>query len=348
MNAVEFSDLIAAFGAYCLEVAPKLEEQQVYVGLQSVEKLGIPLITGVRDEKQYAIPFTRSILQKGRQLNFNPVANAVDFIPRKWKMRAWQVDLQFDRTSFDENFLQHYKSASRNIQSSNSLVQYCMALLMKRLKEDLELAIWQGVYNNAPAAANVAEPLEVVDGFLELIRLAILSGEITAPIVTGPITSLNAIDSYNAVWKGLDNKIKMRPSRTYSSIANVIKFVENYVNLNGDNNVVIKYIFDKWIASNGNISEIGQLPPIPLPLSGGLNVIQGVWGMGNSNRLICKSEVNNSGLMAVGMGDEKDVMGLNTQEFDRKLKMLIDGSISCQFGAFEIDGETYISVNDQL
>ncbi len=348
ITAVEFAGINAAFGQFALEIASELNEQQTYVSLQSVEELGINLVTGIRDEMQYAIPFTNSILQKGKQTSFNPVENVVDFIPRTWKMRPWEVNLSFDRRGFDQTFLQHYKSPSRSIEASDSLNEFCLTLLMQQLKEDMETAIWQGVYNPAPAALNVAEPLEVMNGFLELIRLAIISGDITAPVVTGAITVANAIDSFQNVYLGLSPKLQLQPSLLYASIGNVMKFMQNYTALNGENSVVIKYMFEQWLSETKKGNFAAKVPAIPLPLSGGTCIIQPVWGMGDSDRLICATQTKNGGLMSVGMGDEKDLMGFSVDKDHRNLDIMMDGAIACQIGLFELKNEVYISVNDQL
>lgn len=356
MNAVEFAQLIAEFGDLCLEVNESLVQHQLYATMQSIEQLKIQLVTGIRDEKQVAMPFTKSILQKPSN-TFNPVGGAVDFVPRKWKLRAWAVDLQFKLREFNETFLMHYKSASRDIRESMDLAQYMLRMLLMQLKEDIEMAIWQGEYDPAAAAANVAEPLEVVDGFLKLITDAIAAGDIAAPVVTGAITNVNAVTAFEDMYLALGNKNKARLSYTYASYENVIKFISNYIALNGANNSIIAYVFEKWLKNQSNASATAVrgfemqsgdfLPMIPLPISGGSNMIVPVWGMGNSNRLIIESR-HNGGVMQVGMGSENDLLNLNSAIDipNRAFNVVMDGSIATQIACFDINGETYLTAND--
>lgn len=341
-NTVNFANLAANFGAYCLEVAPTLDQWQLYQSLQSIESLGIRLVTGIRDRMQFAIPYSKSVLQQGGGV-FNPTNNAIDFVALEWQMRGWRVNTSFDETSFDATFLQHYKSASRSADSSIALVEFMLAMVIKKLKEDLEIAIWQGVYDPVKVA-NAAAPLKVLNGFLKLVADAI-AAVTTVPIVTGAITNVNAVTAFTDMWKGLTDKTISLPSVTYASPRNVIKFVENYTAIGGENNLVINFVMQEWLKANGNIDNL-KLPAIPLPVSGGLNMIVPVWGMGNSSRLITTSRIN-GGMMAVGMGDENDLARLKTDNDHYNVDTMIDGSVSCNMGAFSIDGEQYTRVNDQ-
>jgi hypothetical protein len=355
VDSVKLATLAAEFEDLCLEVAESLMQHQIYSGMQSIEQIGIQLVTGIRDEKQVAIPFTNSVLQKPSS-TFNPVTDAIDFIPRKWKMRPWAVDLMFKLRDFNATFLQHYKSASRQIQESLDLTEFMLRMILKQLTEDLELAIWQGEYDPAAAAANLAEPLKVVDGFLKLTTDAIAAGDIV-PVVTGAITSANAVDAFKAMYYGLTNKTKGTVSFTYASYTNVLAYIENYTQNNSANNIITSYIFQEWLSNqkNRNAQDLRNfelqtgnfLPMIPLPESAGNNFIVPVWGMGDTNRLIIESR-HNGGVMKVGMGDENDTVNLDSflDKPDRSLKVIMDGSIACQIACFEINSEVYYTAND--
>ena len=344
-NVVNFNTLSSNYGAYCLTVAETLTEAQLFKDLDSIKSLGIKLVTGIKDEHQYAIPFVKDVLQQGKGV-YDGTNQAIDFVALKWKMRKARVNFSFIEDEFDGTFLQHYKSASVASGSNIALAQYFLAMIIKKMKENLEKTIWQGVYN-AAKTPGVAEPLKVVDGFLKLIADAILAGpSVTTPIITGAITNVNAITVFSDMWKGLTEKTKTIPSFTYASPNNVIKFVENYIALGGENTPVINYVMQKWVQANGDMNKM-TLPAIPLAISGGLNMITPVWGLSNSNRLITTSRAN-GGMMAVGMGDEGDLAKLKTDIDHYNIDTMIDFSVSCNMGAFSVDGEKYTVVNDQV
>jgi hypothetical protein len=342
-NVIKFSTLAANYGAYCLTVADELTEAQLYKDLDSIKNLGIKLVEGIKDEHQYAIPFVKDVLQQGKGA-FDGTSEAIDFVCLKWKMRKARVNHSFIEDEFDGTFLQHYKSASVASGSNISLSEYFLAMIIKKMKENTESAIWRGVYN-ATKIPGVAEPLKVVDGFLKLIADAIVALT-TVPITTGAITNVNAVTAFTDMWKGLTDKTISLPSVTYASPRNVIKFVENYTAIGGENNLVINFVMNQWLKANGDINKM-TLPSIPLPVSGGLNMITPVWGMGTSNRLITTSRIN-GGMMAVGMGDSNDLAKLKTTIDHYNIDTMIDFSISTNMGAFSIDGEHYTRVNEQV
>lgn len=342
-NVIKFSTLAASYGAYCLTVAEELTEAQIYKDLDSIKNLGIKLVEGIKDEHQYAIPFVKDVLQQGKGV-FDGTSQAIDFVALKWKMRKARVNFSFIEDEFDGTFLQHYKSASVAAGSNMALAEYFLAMIVKKMKENTELAIWQGVYN-ATKTPGLAEPLKVVDGFLKLIADAIVAS-LTTPITTGAITNVNAVTAFTDMWKGLTDKTISLPSVTYASPRNVIKFIENYTAIGGENSLIIQMVMQNWIKASGDINKI-SLPAIPLPVSGGLNMIVPVWGMGNSNRLITTSKAN-GGMMAVGMGDSGDLAKLKTDIDHYNIDTMIDFSLSCNMGAFSVDGEKYTVVNDQV
>lgn len=346
-STVEFQELINEFGDFCLEVAPSLRQQMVYSSLQSVRQLGIELVTGIRDEMQVGTIFTKSVLQKGKQSTWNPVYGAVDFKPRKWKMRPWQVDLSFDMQSFNATFLQHYKSASRQSSASVPLVEFMLSMLLEQLTEDMETAIWLGQYDAGAPAANEAEPLKVVNGILRNILDLVDDGEIGTTVTTGVIDASTAVEAFNDMYNALTNKTKAAPSRIRCSYKSALFFIENYTALTGENNIVISSVMEMWRRAEGDISKISYLPLIPLPLSGGTCLITPVWGMGESTVLIAESLIK-GGVIKVGMGDENDIMGLDSQKNRRDLEIMMDGSISTQIMPTEINGEVFLAVNDRI
>ena len=91
-NSVELSNVAANLGAYDRE-KKGIKDVEFYSGLQSVEKAGIVLETGIRDQQEYVIPFVKDVLQKGDAANFNPTTGAIDFKTKRWQVTSWKVDL---------------------------------------------------------------------------------------------------------------------------------------------------------------------------------------------------------------------------------------------------------------
>ncbi len=341
MSMINYTELNAAFGAFCLTVSQELKEMQIYANLQSVEEFGIRLVTGIRDREQFALPYVTDVLQQGTG-DFNGVANVINFEALEWQMRAWCVNHEHNERSVYATFLQHYVSASRASGNTMELVQFMFAMILKKMRENLELAIWQGVYNPVKTAPNTAYPLRVVNGFLQLIVDDITALR-TTPVATGAITTLNAVANFEEMYEALTPLTQQQPSVTFCSVANALKFIKNYIAINGSNDLIIASIMNEW----NTFKTTKKFPKIPLALSGGLNMIQPVWGMGTSNRLITTSMVN-GGMMAVGMGEPGDLAKIKTDEDIYKFRMAVDGSISCNMGAYELDGELYTVVNDQV
>ena len=84
-DSIKIDEVSTKFGDYCREVAPTLKQAQFYKGIDSIKQRGIVLETGIRDEMEYAIPFTNPVLKRRiKGGTFNPTEGAMDFIPEKW------------------------------------------------------------------------------------------------------------------------------------------------------------------------------------------------------------------------------------------------------------------------
>lgn len=347
MSSVNLAPIAALLGDYCREKADDLKMVQVLSGMQSVNKLGIPLETGIRDEQEYVIPYINEILQKGNAGSFNAVNNAIDFVPRRWKVRPFKADIVITPQDFNATFLAAYNSPSRNPYGL-TLIEMMFDMIMRRKDTDLEKVVWQGVYSAAANPANTANVLAIADGFKQHIAAAILATD-TTPVATGAVNATNAVTKFEQMWEALPEELKFLPSVIYCSPQQATNYYKHYRVLYPNSTPNFVDLYAEMMTARGN-TDPDFTRAFTLDIAGGNCIVMPAIGLSGSNRLIIESRpmgFAQGGMLGIGISDQADMLNMQVEYHLRDIYIMIDGAIGTQISAFDIGGSSYVLVNDQ-
>ncbi|MVM39459.1 hypothetical protein GO730_20845 [Spirosoma sp. HMF3257] len=143
------------------------------------------------------------VAQPGGKNTFNPSQNAVNFKPRKGKVRQAKVDLQFTHTQI----IALYKSYMGQVRAKNidpqtlPFEEYITARVIAKFQENIRVqTLYNGVYNAAGST-----PLDINDGLKTQLLAAIVAGDIPAGNVidTAVITATNCVSETEKVLAGI-------------------------------------------------------------------------------------------------------------------------------------------------
>ncbi|SFD47285.1 hypothetical protein [Spirosoma endophyticum] len=144
-----------------------------------------------------------SVAQPGGKNAFTPTLNAVNFKPRKGKVRQAKVDLQFT----DKQIIALYKSYLGQVRAKQinpeelPFEEYITARVIAKFKEDIRVqTLFNGVYNPTGTGA-----LDIADGLRTQILAAITSGDIPSANVidTAIITASNSVGEIDKILAGV-------------------------------------------------------------------------------------------------------------------------------------------------
>lgn len=345
MASVNFTDLIAQLGDFHRAAAPDYVIRQLLSGMQSVDQLGINVQYDIKDEQEYAIPFIKEIVQPADPENFSATANAIDFIPRRWKVRGYKADLSIIPQQFKTTFLAEYENARRSGVQLTALEMF-YNMIMRRIGTDIEKIIWRGVYNALGTTS-----LDVTDGFLETIADAIVATS-TVPVPTGPITAANAVTSLELMYLSLPGKFRNVPSVIMCSPQIASFYVQNHRQLYGDTPEHVDLYNQVNLAGPTGMSTSATdfVRAFFVSLSGRASLVMPVNELSGSGRVIIEVRPNGhriGNMLGIGFGAQADLLALDVEKDHRKLDIMADGAVGVQIGAFTIDGDAYVRVNDQ-
>lgn len=318
VSSIDLSALNTVLGAYCREFADDLisdlliddslaDDFNVYDDIQ--DELALPNLSAT------------GLVQPGNDLVFNPKANALKFGARILKVRPCKVDLQIVPSLLEKSWLGHKKSSTDPWDIP--FEQFIWDYIIGKAKEDIRLnGLFKGVYN--PAGEN---PGDCLDGWLKVAADAITAG--LPPVLTGPIDSDNVVDSLLAVYDGLGEKYKNKPSmmkaapqifdwysRKFTPVVNPVLVATDVAA-----RLATPQIMDKMLLAGTNA------------------ILYREPGLGTSQRVIVTPQEN----WAYGC-NTIDNFSFKTEQFERTIKVMIDFKVGVNFA------QTFagaISVNDQ-
>lgn len=143
------------------------------------------------------------VAQPGGKSTFNPTNNAVNFKPRKGKVRQTKVDLQFTHPQI----IALYKSYMGQVRAKRidpqvlPFEEYITARVIAKFNENIRVqTLFAGVYNTAGTS-----PLDVADGIRTQFLAAIADGSIPAAniIDTAILSPTNTVSETEKIIGGI-------------------------------------------------------------------------------------------------------------------------------------------------
>lgn len=115
-----------------------------------------------------------------------------------------KIEFQFIPTEWEENYMGFLRK--KNIQDPYDFPfeAFILMELIKKQNQEFEDAVWQAVQAGSPADADLMPA--TFDGFLQIFADLITGG--FAPVVTGTVTSSNAVAKFRLLWAEVDKAYK--------------------------------------------------------------------------------------------------------------------------------------------
>lgn len=323
-TAFSTTELVAMLGDYCRKFRDVIISE-LLLPLDLYEDFTV--MDDIKDEMALPNATIADLIQPMDYVNFDATGNAISFGSRMLKVRDWKIDLLLYPKALEKTYLGLMnKKGSDPLQLP--LESFIMQKIVAKAKENLRLqSIYQGVYDAAGST-----PIDVMDGLLIKLAIEADNGNID-PVVTGAITANNVVDKLLLVYDNLGDPYKQVP-------------IDCPVN---------SQIFDWYVRKftpvvNGSLatvtgpSSVAQMNRIQL--TGTNCVLKREPGLGTSQAIIMTQKENKF----YGTDSVQDIETIRVQEFNRSIKIMIDGKSGVEFGELraDADGNIPLSVNDQL
>lgn len=325
-GSIDLSALATNLGGYCRENSNTIFSDML-LGLEdSLSRAGVTILDNIKDEFILPNLMVGDLVKPGDYTTFTPGDDKIKFDNRTLKVRPFKVDLKIYPQQFEATWLTHLRKSKGTYTADNyPFHQFLMEKIVEKIKAELRKAIWKGVYNGAGTGW-----IDICDGFLKKIADDVTAAKIVE-VTTGVVTSANAVASIEATVKGLGDEYQDRPGKC----------------------IVSPTIFDWYIKTDG--TTIGRSITFN-ELSGGTNqggqakvIIRGTnvelvkeTALGTSQRIIAVTDEN----LFMGTDTVNDYNNIRVQEFERSIKLMVDGKIGTEYALANSDYRP-ISVNDQ-
>jgi len=312
-SSITYSDL-QAYRDYAEIISPDFLSK-AYFGNQTAG-----LVVGHDGVKGKKI-LTQMILgELGRRYEktFAPVADLINFKPRTLEVNAGKFEFAFAPQDFESTYLADLKRTGFDNTNELPFQGFMMMKIAAKMAQEIEIAMWQAKIPGTIANTDVLT--QIIDGYLELVTVAIAASDLTPTAVTGgAFTTSNIIPTIESMWDTLDAVYQDMPIKVFLAphlwkLYNVA-YRENYG----------KYTDN---AQSGRMQlDFCNAELIRTP------------GMGASNRIVMTPLDN----VHYGYDDVDIASSLNFEKDHRELHFWSDFKMGVQFGFLE-DG--IVAVND--
>lgn len=131
--------------------------------------------------------------------DFEPVADAATHKPRVLKTVLNKVDFSVVPQDYEFSYLGAMRKKGQN-PTDWPFQAYIMEKILAKLKQEYEVACWQGIASGAPASGDVLS--QTFDGFFQIINDAVVAGDVT-PVATGGLTTVNILGALRDMWEAV-------------------------------------------------------------------------------------------------------------------------------------------------
>lgn len=254
-------------------------------------------------------------LVKRYRKDHDPVADAIDFVPRVLTTHDLKVDLDFVPKDMEATYLAEFRKKGQD-PADFPFEAYIFQKIIEGVHQELEKAVWAAEETAAPSALD--NVIDVFDGFLHLIEDAITATDVTAT-TTGAITANNIVTSVETVFDALADPYKLGATTCFVSPQNFIRYMRKY-----------RTDFGKYTNPTGMREKL-DFADCTLRATAGLT---------GSDKIIITPNSN----LHIGLDDVTDHNMFNMWQQGRVLKFEMDFKLGAQIGLLK-DGP--IAVNEQ-
>lgn len=273
------TDLNSTLGAYARENTQDIIMDILYSPSKSDKLTAWDLMERVvvKDERAWGVADFDPEVQEA-SLAFSDQGSIITVDGRTLKMRYMRSDFKIEVHKLYNSWLGYIEQeAYHNNFNVGDLTAAMVAFgewiftntIAKFMEKFMLQTSFLGDYN-AGFTAIVAESFnDAADGFVTLVKDAILAGDIPAGNVTaagGPITSSNAYAHYEALGESLDPKFYYDPMALFCAVKNSRNYNKNFKADNAGNNPLIHDSYKRV-----NLEEADNVMIVPAPEMGSVD-----------------------------------------------------------------------------
>jgi len=296
MASVNITALNSALGAYARQAKVDIFNKI----LRESTAQYFTTFTGAIDELPLAKLNTGSILKPyAAGGGFTATDDALVFGARILNARRISADISIVPLDLYNSWLGQLAGAPPSSPFDIPFEQFIMDSISKQAQDDLEAAVWNGIYDAAGTSAD-----DTMTGVLQLVKAAVTSGAIPAGNVSAytAITSGNALDQIRLVRSKIAPQYRNKPMYCFLSVANFDNYMDDYQNTVGS--VVYNRDYTQ-VLIEGTQTQLIAIP--------------GMVG-DDSDRILITPKEN----LVFGYDIEGAASNIITQEFNRTIKVMMD------------------------
>lgn len=319
-QSVDLSALNTNLGEYCREHNNMLFSSML-LGMNEVfKRQGITLMTDVTDETPLVQLFSKGLVQDGRDKDFTPIDDVVGFDSRTIKTQEFKVDFKIEPWKFEKTWLAHNQMLMANARALKApfteedtipFYQYIVEKVLEQLGEELRIATFKGVKAVAPVAGATTQ---WIDGFFKLLSDGKTAGDI--PVVTlGAITTANVVSKIETMADAVSKEYAYRDGTIH------VPFQVYRMYLKADPSAVGRELrFDEG-------TELSQDRAVYVRGTK-IQIVPNYEATFGATSQIFYTAANN---LYVAVDDMMKNTNIRFQQFDRIIKMMIDGRLGVQY-----------------
>lgn len=296
MASVNITALNSALGAYARQ-----EKVEIFNKiLRESTAQYFTTVTGAIDQLPLAKLSTASVLKPyAAGGGFTATNNALVFGARILNARRISADVEIVPLDLYNSWLGQLAGAPPASPFDIPFEQFIMDAIAKQAQDDLEGAVWNGLYDNTGTSSE-----DTMDGILQLVKAAVTSGEIPAANVSAytAISSSNALDQVKLVRSKIAPQYRNKPMYCFLSVANFDNYMDDYQATVGS--VVYNKDYNQ-IFIEGTQTQLVAIPGMVGP---------------DSDRILITPKEN----LVFGYDIEGAASNIITQEYNRTIKVMMD------------------------
>lgn len=309
MATLNLTNITANLGAYCRENNNEIF-MDTMLGMTDVfEKGGIKIWDGIKDETPLVNLSFGDVVKPRNYATFAPTDDAINADNRMLKTRGWKVDLEIFPLDFEKTYLAWYAQKKRTIKDwvDVPLEEYMVKGIMMKVQENIRKASFRGVYNGAGTTFSA-----ICDGFVTLMKADVAANKI-------PTVALGAVNASNVIAK-----LELMAQELSDEYSNQLVYMH-----------VSRKVWDMYITADPtsvgrmmNIVDVPGMSPanrqeIYLRI-GNIKLVRNIdlVHADDETEIFCTIENN----LIVGTNTQSDMNEIKFQEFNRSIKMMMDGT----------------------
>jgi hypothetical protein len=296
MASVNITALNSALGAYARQ-----EKVEIFNKiLRESTAQYFTTVTGAIDQLPLAKLSTASVLKPyAAGGGFTATNDALVFGARILNARRISADVEIVPLDLYNSWLGQLAGAPPASPFDVPFEQFIMDAIAKQAQDDLEGAIWNGLYDNTGTTS-----VDTMDGILQLVKAAVTSGEIPGDNVSAytAISSSNALDQVKLVRSKIAPQYRNKPMYCFLSVANFDNYMDDYQATVGS--VVYNKDYNQ-IFIEGTQTQLVAIPGMVGP---------------DSDRILITPKEN----LVFGYDIEGAASNIITQEYNRTIKVMMD------------------------